>query len=122
MIGRKHIVAGVSGGVSIDVRWAVAEESIETDPYGPAREAHVAVPNKLRRTAWWWDSLRPPASGRREPPVTQVTVSQDTETQVTKSPVAKRNAAKLTASKRKTPSYEWAYAHRSPCWSLPAAS
>lgn len=55
VIGRKHIIAGVSGGVSIDARPAVAQESIETDPYGPAREAHVAVPDKLRRTAWWWD-------------------------------------------------------------------
>jgi len=56
MIGRKHIVAGVSGGVSVSAKPLVQQDAIEIDQYGLMKaERLAAVPEDLPHSAWWWD-------------------------------------------------------------------
>ena len=58
VIGKKHIVAGVSGGVRVDVpAWLAAKERITTDQYGLVTAAHgnSKRPEKLDHEVWWWD-------------------------------------------------------------------
>jgi hypothetical protein len=56
VIRQKHIVAGVSGGVSVDVRPYVERAKIKTDSYGALEAEFVGcVPKNLPREAWWWD-------------------------------------------------------------------
>lgn len=56
VIGRKHIVAGVSGGVSVQSQPLVRKTAIEVDDYGALKAEHVgAVPKNLDANAWWWD-------------------------------------------------------------------
>ncbi len=56
MINQKQIVAGVSGGVTVDTRSLVRRDSISTDNYGLVSGARgTGVPDKLPRDAWWWD-------------------------------------------------------------------
>jgi len=57
VINRRHIVAGVSGGVRIDPQALVQREALETDSYGllPAERKAAAVPTDLGRDDWWWD-------------------------------------------------------------------
>lgn len=56
VIGQKHIVAGVSGGVSVLTQPLVAADAIETDDYGALKAEHRgAKPANLPETAWWWD-------------------------------------------------------------------
>jgi hypothetical protein len=56
LVGRKHIVAGVSGGVAVDVERIVAATSFKIEPYGPAAENRPARPANRRAVAWWWDA------------------------------------------------------------------
>ena len=56
VIGQKHIVAGVSGGVSADARPYVQKPSIAIDDYGALQAGRAAsVPRDLAADAWWWD-------------------------------------------------------------------
>ncbi len=50
------IVAGVSGGVSVNTAPLVVDQAIRIDDYGAlAAEHHGALPDDLPGTAWWWD-------------------------------------------------------------------
>jgi hypothetical protein len=56
VINRKHIVAGVSGGVSVDPNSLVARDAIEIDTYGDLEaEAIGAKRANLPKDVWWWD-------------------------------------------------------------------
>jgi hypothetical protein len=56
VIGRKHIVAGVSGGVSVRSLPFVQGNAIEVDDYGALQAEHAgSVPPDLPSDAWWWD-------------------------------------------------------------------
>jgi hypothetical protein len=56
VIGQKHIVAGVSGGVSADAAQYVRKEAIAIDDYGALQAGHsTSVPRDLPEGAWWWD-------------------------------------------------------------------
>ena len=56
LIGRRHIVVGVSGGVAVDAGQFVQPSRIERDEYGLLAAEHAgASPDKLPRDAWWWD-------------------------------------------------------------------
>lgn len=56
VIGGKKVVAGVSGGVSIDPRGLVTPAKIKTDSYGKLKaERSGSTPKSLHDNAWWWD-------------------------------------------------------------------
>ena len=58
VFGGKHIVAGVSGGVSVDARSLVQTNSIKTDTYGllkANRTGSAPKQKQLPANAWWWD-------------------------------------------------------------------
>ena len=56
VIGTKTIVAGISGGVSVDPRQLVKSEQMKTDTYGILKGEHKeSAPTNLPRNAWWWD-------------------------------------------------------------------
>ena len=56
IIGGKHVVAGVSGGVSVDLRPLVQADAIKTADYGLLKANHAqAVPPRLAARYWWWD-------------------------------------------------------------------
>jgi hypothetical protein len=56
IIGGKHVVAVVSGGVRVDARTVANKEAIKTDTYGlMAGERRASTPQQLVRRAWWWD-------------------------------------------------------------------
>jgi hypothetical protein len=56
MLDRTHIVAGVSGGVSVDARGLVQRTAIKVDNYGLMKANRTAsAPKNLPRNAWWWD-------------------------------------------------------------------
>ena len=56
VIGGKHIVAGVSGGVAVDTTKLVQPGAIKTDDYHLMQaERSASVPKNLARDAWWWD-------------------------------------------------------------------
>lgn len=56
VINRVHIVAGVSGGVTVDPRPLVAPGAIAIDNYGKLQAELVGtVPPELPGEAWWWD-------------------------------------------------------------------
>lgn len=56
VIGQKHVVAGVSGGVSADARPYVQKPAIAIDDYGALQAGRTAsVPRDLAADAWWWD-------------------------------------------------------------------
>lgn len=51
-----RIVAGVSGGVSVDSRPFVSGSAIQTDDYGTLQaEYRGSLPENLPPDAWWWD-------------------------------------------------------------------
>ena len=55
VVNRKHILAGVSGGVSVDP-WSLVERSaIEVTDYGQLRSARGRRPEPASADAWWWD-------------------------------------------------------------------
>jgi hypothetical protein len=56
VIGTKTIVAGISGGVTVDPRQLVKSEQIKTDTYGVLKGEHKeSAPANLPAGAWWWD-------------------------------------------------------------------
>ena len=56
VINGKTIVAGISGGVSVDPRQLVAAQQIKTDTYGVLKGEHKdSAPRQLPRDSWWWD-------------------------------------------------------------------
>lgn len=56
LIRQKHILAGVSGGVSVDPSKYVQRPAIQVDDYGALQAEHVgSVPKDLPQDAWWWD-------------------------------------------------------------------
>lgn len=57
ILGGKHVVAAVSGGVAVDPRGLAAREAVQTDDYGlvAGQRRTSQVPTNLPRRAWWWD-------------------------------------------------------------------
>ncbi|MEX2026678.1 MAG: DUF1598 domain-containing protein [Pirellulaceae bacterium] len=56
VIGSKTIVAGISGGVTVDPQQLVKADQIKTDTYGVLKGEHKeSAPASLPRSAWWWD-------------------------------------------------------------------
>ncbi|PQO45123.1 DUF1598 domain-containing protein [Blastopirellula marina] len=57
LIDNKHIIAGVSGGVRVDVSQFLTDENIKNDEYGvlDADLKGSVTPAKLPAEAWWWD-------------------------------------------------------------------
>lgn len=56
VINRRHIVAGVSGGVAIDPNSLVERDTIKVNTYGDLEsEAVSAKPAELSQDVWWWD-------------------------------------------------------------------
>jgi hypothetical protein len=56
LLSGNRIVAGVSGGVTVDARSLAAKQAIEVDQYGLLKtEQRASAPKSLPRGAWWWD-------------------------------------------------------------------
>jgi hypothetical protein len=56
VIDRRHIVAGVSGGVAVDTRPLVARQAMQVDDYGLLKTEHRgARPEESGESTWWWD-------------------------------------------------------------------
>ncbi|HEY2892700.1 MAG TPA: DUF1598 domain-containing protein [Pirellulales bacterium] len=56
VIGGKHIIVGVSGGVSVSPWQFVKTSSIKTDTYGKLEaEQRAAAAGQMPADAWWWD-------------------------------------------------------------------
>lgn len=57
VIDNKHIIAGVSGGVRVDVSNFLKDENIKNDEYGllDADLKGSVAPTNLPAEAWWWD-------------------------------------------------------------------
>lgn len=56
IIGGKHVVAAVSGGVTADPRLLAAPTAVQTDTYGLLKASRAgSQPKQLVRRAWWWD-------------------------------------------------------------------
>jgi len=52
----KHIVAGISGGVSVSTKGLVSAKSLKTDDYGAlSAERANSAPKKVTARGWWWD-------------------------------------------------------------------
>ena len=54
MRGGRQIVAGVSGGVSVETAGVVSERTV--DQTGTLARERAAAPVDLEPTAWWWDA------------------------------------------------------------------
>lgn len=57
ILGGRHVVAAVSGGVAVDTRGLAARSAVQTDEYGLVTGQHRTnkTPAHLPRRAWWWD-------------------------------------------------------------------
>ena len=56
VIHKKHIVAGVSGGVTVAPRPLVREDAIRVNTYGMLDATHgTATPSDVPHRQWWWD-------------------------------------------------------------------
>ena len=56
IIDGKHLVAGVSGGVTVDARSLATVSAVKTDDYGLLKSERAAShPKQLPRHGWWWD-------------------------------------------------------------------
>ncbi|MEX0793942.1 MAG: DUF1598 domain-containing protein [Pirellulaceae bacterium] len=57
LIEQKHIIAGVSGGVRVDISEALGKGRIKTDEYGLLKADRTAGAPKenLELRQWWWD-------------------------------------------------------------------
>jgi hypothetical protein len=56
IIDGKHLVAGVSGGVTVDARPLATIAAVKTDDYGLLKtDRSASRPKALPRNAWWWD-------------------------------------------------------------------
>jgi hypothetical protein len=56
VLGGRHWIAGVSGGVSVDLRQLVSASALRPDPYGRLEPSRArSAPRDLPRQKWWWD-------------------------------------------------------------------
>jgi hypothetical protein len=56
VIGGKHVIAAVSGGVSVATSSAAAKDTVRTDTSGSMSSDRAAnQPKQLDRRTWWWD-------------------------------------------------------------------
>jgi len=56
ILGGKHVVAVVSGGVRVEAGPLAEKAAVKTDTYGlMAGERRTSAPQNLVRRAWWWD-------------------------------------------------------------------
>jgi hypothetical protein len=56
MLGGKHIVAAISGGVRVDTGDLADRSAVKTDTYGLVSAEHGgSKPKDLPHRAWWWD-------------------------------------------------------------------
>ena len=56
VLNAKHVVAGVSGGVTVDPRKLATPKAVETDTYGLiSADRSQNEPRALSRHQWWWD-------------------------------------------------------------------
>ena len=56
LVNRKHLVVGVSGGVSVDTHSLVQSAAMKTDTYRLLSVTRTdALPPELPLQAWWWD-------------------------------------------------------------------
>ena len=56
VIGGRHIVAGISGGVRVDPWKWVQGSAVKTDTYGDLPAEHIrSAPKQLAPDRWWWD-------------------------------------------------------------------
>jgi len=56
VINGKHVVAGVSGGVTVDPRKLAAKDAVQTAERGEMAEYRkTSAPTDLPKHAWWWD-------------------------------------------------------------------
>lgn len=54
LINGKHVVAGVSGGVEVDVQKLIGDK-IKVDTYGTLKAGHGQSAPKKVANDWWWD-------------------------------------------------------------------
>ena len=55
LVGNR-VIAGVSGGVTVDTARFVRADAIQVDDYGALEAEHAtSSPGKKPRDAWWWD-------------------------------------------------------------------
>ena len=57
IIDGKHIIAGVSGGVSVNTKEFFSAKSVQLDNYGLLKADHTASrpSDKRNHNNWWWD-------------------------------------------------------------------
>ncbi|PQO40309.1 hypothetical protein C5Y96_01685 [Blastopirellula marina] len=57
IIDKKHIIAGVSGGVNFDPSEMLTDEKMSVDEYGLMTADHKSgnVPQTIKHHGWWWD-------------------------------------------------------------------
>jgi hypothetical protein len=56
IIGGKHVVAVVSGGVRADARGLTQRDAVKSDEAGSILgQRQAGAPQNLPRNAWWWD-------------------------------------------------------------------
>lgn len=56
VIGGRHVVAAVSGGVRVETDGLSAREAVKTDTYGlMSSERGASKPQEMPRRSWWWD-------------------------------------------------------------------
>lgn len=56
VLGGKHVIAAVSGGVTVNARGLGDREAVKKDTYGHiAADRQAGAPKELPRRAWWWD-------------------------------------------------------------------
>ena len=56
VIDKKHFIAGVSGGVTVDTSQLVSRGAIAESDYGLLKaERQAGTQAKLSDDAWWWD-------------------------------------------------------------------
>lgn len=56
IIDGKNLVAGVSGGVTVDARSLTTAAAVKTDTYGLLKDTRFSsTPKAIPRRDWWWD-------------------------------------------------------------------
>ncbi|HEY2415300.1 MAG TPA: DUF1598 domain-containing protein [Pirellulaceae bacterium] len=56
VIGNKHVIAAVSGGVRVETSTVAAKDTVKTDASGSiSSDRNANQPKQLDRRTWWWD-------------------------------------------------------------------
>ena len=56
LVGKKHVIAGVSGGVHVDTQLVVNPDKLQTGDHQRMQDERVqSLPRHLPQNAWWWD-------------------------------------------------------------------